>query len=580
MGIPTFFQSILKQNLSVLSTRAPVRVDYFFVDFNSVIYAAWSRVSRTVHTQDTVQDILIACVIDQIQHMIHMVKPTVYTYISLDGTAPRAKMVQQRSRRYKSVQLKELTSTGASMFDPSPNIAPGTLFMERLGMALKNLMRSGRIGSVLLSDSCTPGEGEHKFLPRIRNLARRAATQDDPVVIYSPDGDMISLALLTHKKNVFIMRVPDPLSEYERRFCDTGKYIFCDLNMVRADFYRELVRTYNGSSKINELKILMDYNFLLSMVGNDFVPSLHFMKIRSGGLRLLIDIYVQLRARYKDEDDYLVIYDAMADGVPTINMKFFRDLVREISHREARELRRTQAVIVRERLGHLSERTMAAECGMTPQQIYRSRLEHVPLCNPCNPLYEQYKSDFRTVDFTDVRWKDAYYEHFGIASDDDDDAERTKMVINYFESLMFTLQYYVTTCPSWTWHYRYRVSPIPSDMYRVLTKTRFDLNTIRFQMGEPFTPFEQLMHILPPQMTHLLPLSLQSVMSAFPQYYPQSFRVDALAGLKYIYSEAILPEFDSDVVLAAVRRIEGSGELSVSERRRNAIRRKIFAHRV
>lgn len=579
MGIPTFFKSILHNNRKVLSGAVPPNPDFFFIDFNSIIYDAWAKISQRGHPAHIIQDKLVEQVILQTCEMISLVNPREYTYISMDGTAPRAKMVQQRSRRYKSVQLKELTAAynPPADFDPSPNITPGTKFMQKLGVALKKVMASGTIGSVFMSDSSVPGEGEHKFLPRIKNLARQGATKDSTVVIYSPDGDMISLSLLTHKKNVYIMRIPDPQSEFERGFCETYGYIFCNLNLVRSDFYQELISTYKESN-IDELKILTDYNFLLSMVGNDFVPSMHFMKIRSGGLRLLITIYNQLREKHKQ---YLIHYDPMVDIQPSINMDFFVDLILQLSIRESAELRKTQTMIQRELSGHISQRVAETERDMTPEQVHCSRLEHLPLCNPMNPLHSQYKDDFKKIDFHSDKhkWKNEYYGHFvnTLSTDEDYNAVRTAMVQNYFESLVFTLRYYLTGCPSWRWYYRYRVSPIPSDMYTVLTRFRFNLNTMQFDVGMPYTPFQQLMYILPPHMKHLLPTSLGDLMTTYSHLYPESFRVDALAGLKYIYSEAILPELDDESLMEAIRNVEKT--LSSAERERNTLHTKILVKR-
>jgi 5'-3' exonuclease len=114
-------------------------------------------------------------------------------------------------------------------------------------------------------------------------------------------------------------------------------------------------------------------------------------------------------------------------------------------------------------------------------------------------------------------------------------------------------------------------------MYTVLSKHRFDLNSIRFQQDEPFTPFQQLMMILPPQMSGLLPAPLATLMrsSEMEMFYPASFRVDALAGIKYIYSEAHLPDLDSDVLLSRIRAIETT-TLTHGEKKRNTNKMRIM----
>lgn len=570
MGIPTFFRSILQKDTSVLlgATKKVLPVDYFFLDFNSMIYNAWHELCKntTFHSEREAKKKLIEQVVHKTRGMIKdIVCPVGYTYISIDGTAPRAKMVQQRSRRYKSIQLRQYLQS-QKLFDPSANIAPGTVFMSELTHALKQMMTKGDCGKVYLNDASIAGEGEHKFLPRIRRLASRPDEAGKNVVVFSPDGDMISLSLLTHKKNIFLMRVPDPKSEAERGFAEAYDYIYCDLNKVRQLFYEDLIKTYQDSH-IDDIRILNDYNFLLSMVGNDFIPSLHFLKIRSGGMKLLIDIYNDVRAR---QNGYLVFPSN------TINLAFFKEIMWQLSCRENEEMRKTQYMIQREQNGQTSQQRQSDELSMSAEDIYAARLQHVALCNPDNPLYPMYHKEFSSLSYFKPKheWKSDYYRYFtGIDSSNPTEYNRmrTKMVHNYLESLMFTLAYYNTGCPSWSWHYRYRVAPIPSDIYTVLHQHQFNPNQIVFSKDQPSTPFQQLMFILPPQMSHLLPAPMAQLMHEHPEFYPEEFRVDAVAGIKYIYSEAILPEMDVDELLPKIKRVEENLPTS-----RNRLRTKIW----
>lgn len=559
MGIPTYFRSIISRDRSIISgATSKIGIDYLFVDFNSIVYNVWATMDKG--TGD-LEKRLIENVVKTIRKMIDIVRPKKYAYLSMDGTAPRAKMVQQRSRRYKSIQLKGLTKDKRKDFgfDPSPNISPGTIFMENLQKALKNLILNMSEYKIYLNDSNHPGEGEHKFLSRLRNLVWK--NNEKKVAVYSPDGDMITLCMLTNKKNIYIMRIPDKFSENEKVFVDNYDFIYCDLNKIRETFYKELTIRYKDSH-VDELRILLDYNFLLLLVGNDFVPSLHFLKIRSGGDRLLIDIYGNIRLEIKD---YLIEYNPIIDEKPRINMMFLEKIFIELSKREQSEFKKFQDMIHKEQSGQTSQKRNEMEKDMTPDEIFCSRLEHVPLCNPDNPLFHMYNDEFNKINFYSEKheWKKQYYSHF-IHIESDYNMARTNMVINYFESLVFTLYYYTKGCPSWSWYYRYRVSPIPSDMLTVIKRFHFDLNDIKFEKGSPYEPFQQLLFVLPPQMDFLIPHNLRYLL----KNYPTEFRVDALAGIKYIYSEAILP----DLELVEIDK----NLLTLSEKKRNTLHNKIF----
>lgn len=565
MGIPTYFRSIINKDRSIIfgATRQAA-IDYLFIDFNSIVYNVWATMDKNVKGAESR---LIENVVLTTKKMIaDIVQPKEYAYLSMDGTAPRAKMVQQRSRRHKSIQLKELTRGRRSEygFDPSPNISPGTIFMEKLCRSLKNMILHLPEYKIFLSDSNHPGEGEHKFLSRIRNLAWREDKKR--IAVYSPDGDMISLCMLTNKKNIYIMRIPDAFSENEKQFVGIYDFIYCDLDKIRERFYGELTEKYK-ESHLDELRILLDYNFLLLMIGNDFVPSLHFLKIRSGGDRMLIDIYGDIRRGLKD---YLVRYDPVRNEKPEINMVFFENILLELSKREHGEFKKFQQMIQKEGSGFVSQKRLELEQRQKPDEVFCSRLEHVPLCNPDNPLYPQYRDEFNRIDFLKEKheWKKQYYSYFmdGVTESNYNE-KRTEMVTNYFESLVFTLLYYTKGCPSWGWHYRYRVSPIPSDMLTIIKRFRFDLNKIEFEKGRPYEPYQQLLFVLPPQMDFLLPAPLRHHMKD----YPKEFRVDPVAGVKYIYSEAILPEI-------SMIDIDASG-LSDSEKKRNTLHTKVFKSR-
>ena len=118
-----------------------------------------------------------------------IVRPSTCIYLAVDGVAPRAKMNQQRSRRFRSSLereelMKELLAAGQDVpadedaFD-SNCITPGTEFMYKLGVAFRAWLghkcaTDAFYGGpdappVIFSGPDMPGEGEHKVMDYIRD---------------------------------------------------------------------------------------------------------------------------------------------------------------------------------------------------------------------------------------------------------------------------------------------------------------------------------------------------------------------------------------------------------------------------
>jgi 5'-3' exoribonuclease 2 len=166
--------------------------DNLFLDMNGIIHPASHPEDRP--PPETEDDMFLA-IVAYLERVFAAVRPRKLLYMAIDGVAPRAKMNQQRARRFKSAQeaaekeeeeermRAEWAAEGRSVpprkegqaFD-SNTITPGTPFMDNLALFLRAFI-SKKLSTdpgwqgihVILSDGSVPGEGEHKIMEYIRS---------------------------------------------------------------------------------------------------------------------------------------------------------------------------------------------------------------------------------------------------------------------------------------------------------------------------------------------------------------------------------------------------------------------------
>ena len=127
------------------------------------------------------------------------------------------------------------------------------------------------------------------------------------------------------------------------------------------------------------------------------------------------------------------------------------------------------------------------------------------------------------------------------------------------------LLYYYQGCASWTWYYPYHFAPFASDFQDIA-----DIS-ISFTKGQPFSPAEQLMGVLPAASRNLLPRAFQSLMvdedSEILDFYPEDFEID-MNGKKMLWQGVALLSFiDEERLLRAMEPLWE--ELDEVERVRN-----------
>ncbi|PNH12529.1 5'-3' exoribonuclease 4 [Tetrabaena socialis] len=132
--------------------------------------------------------------------------------------------------------------------------------------------------AVHISDSCEPGEGEHKIFSRINSCQQ----QLERVVVYGADADLIMLSMRSSAKYPFVMR-----EDQVRTELPAESYQFIDIDLLRH-------RVTHLMGSANEFVVMC------MLLGNDFIPPLSFLRVRERGIELLMEKYNHLRRQAID----------------------------------------------------------------------------------------------------------------------------------------------------------------------------------------------------------------------------------------------------------------------------------------
>jgi 5'-3' exoribonuclease 2 len=166
---------------------------------------------------------------------------------------------------------------------------------------------------------------------------------------------------------------------------------------------------------------------------------------------------------------------------------------------------------------------------------------------------------------------DRYYEKkFHVKADDLD--FRRKVANSYMEGCCWVLLYYMQGCRSWTWFYPYHYAPFAADFQEI------EKMDIKFDEGEPFAPYEQLMAVLPAASNHAIPKVFHGLMSdkdsPIIDFYPEDFDLD-LNGKKFKWQAVVLlPFIDEKRLLDAMA--TRYPDLTDDERARNKRGREVL----
>ena len=190
---------------------------------------------------------------NRLNELHHNYSPRDLMVIAVDGVVPQAKMIQQRSRRFKGEYKKN---------QPTPSwITPGTKFMEYVDQIIREWIREEKLAvhtyEIKYSSHNIPGEGEHKIMDLIRDgyIPRSRGAH----VVLGLDADLIMLSLLAPINKIQLVRIMNPFD-----------YHYTVTDVVYIDIFRKALKNIKISPE--------DFVLISLFLGNDFLPhhpSLH-----------------------------------------------------------------------------------------------------------------------------------------------------------------------------------------------------------------------------------------------------------------------------------------------------------------
>lgn len=285
---------------------------------NGIIHNCTHSNSDTGATKAMPEDEMFIKIFNYIEHLFGKIKPQKLFFMAIDGVAPRAKMNQQRSRRFRTALDAEVARNKAikeglevpkeGAFD-SNCITPGTEFMARLTQQLKYFIAKKVTEDVewqgceiVLSGHEVPGEGEHKIMEYIRQAKSQPAY--DPNVrhcLYGLDADLIMLGLLSHDPHFCLLREEVTFGRQSKttsKELEHQNFYLMHLCIVREYLemeFQELKdpKVANGIPFDME-RIIDDFILMAFFVGNDFLPNLPHLHINEGALALMFGVYKQV----------------------------------------------------------------------------------------------------------------------------------------------------------------------------------------------------------------------------------------------------------------------------------------------
>lgn len=510
MGVPKFFRwcaeryPTITRNIGV----TPPPIDNLYLDVNGIIHNcthpndAADSLKRAPSEHDMIYEIFL-----YLERLFNAVQPRKHFMVAVDGVAPRAKMNQQRQRRYRAgyemmmareeakVRGEEVPEETA-VFD-SNCITPGTPFMVLVSEKIKYFLAkkvssdpAWQQCSVIYSGHDVPGEGEHKIAEFIRRRKmEKGYSPQETHCMYGLDADLVMLSLATHEPNFVLLREEvtfgNPTHQKangrggggrtevwkeDPRLMTSHTFVLLDIGLLRQYLALEMKELMAAAECAgihhDHERFLDDFVFMCFFVGNDFLPSIPTVGINDDSIIEMLRIYIQ---EVRKPGEYLtkageIVWGAVERWLRPIGSMEFDVILTRQQNEEQYQRRRAR----------MDGGSAGFEAPNSAEKTF---------CNIAD--YKQYFYGQK--------------HHFDGYQPTGDDMRALKK--HYIEGLTWVMHYYYHGPVSWKWYFPHFYAPMASDLFGLAGLAA----EIDFGSSKPFLPHQQLLAVLPPVSYRCLP---------------------------------------------------------------------------
>eukprot|EP00659_Diplonema_papillatum_P016601 gene16601-25459_t len=564
MGVPKFFRYYGERYpciVTVFDGDTPLHVDNLYLDMNGIIHQCSHTNDVDLTQTGPSSDEMARAMCVYIEKLFDAVRPKKNFLMCIDGVAPRAKMNQQRQRRFRkefdmNEAIEKAAAEGIQVPDPdsvfdSNVITPGTPFMSDFAKHFKYFIAhkiatdpSWMNLNVVFSGDEAPGEGEHKIIDFIRTRRLQPGYDaNERHCLYGLDADLIMLALISHEAHFVLLR--EVVKFQSKKECDqkealkkkgiewsvlpqADQFVLLQIETFRDYLRHDIAAFLNAPASAlpaNWDTVENDFVLMCFLNGNDFLPSVPTCAITEGVMDVFFEIYateILSQGRYLTNGK-LINWPELAEFLHHVGLR----------ESDALERRSKDRLMAMKRMG-------------------------------------QRDDNFARYQSMDASKERHYLHKLEFAKENVQDSVR-KLCGEWVKGVEWVWQYYVTGVNSWNWFYPYHYAPFASDLAALLHDD-LTVTKVKFDMAAPFLPFQQLMGVLPPSsIKRCLPKAYHNIhlLPEFRSAFPEQLQIDTENARAPWEGVVLMPFLSEADVVRVSKQLQGTHTKEEDERNRH-----------